>query len=297
MNQIIATFYKFVTLADFQEKQEPLLEFCHKKAIKGTILLSQEGINGMIAGSRQGVDAVMVYLRCDPRLTDLETKEAYIDHLPFERMKVRFKKEIVTLGIPGVNPAEKVGTYVDYNDWNRLISDPSVLVIDTRNDYEVEMGTFQGAINPQTQSFREFPNYVRHNLDSSKHKKIAMFCTGGIRCEKATSYLLSQGFEEVYHLKGGILKYLEEVNSEESLWNGECFVFDGRVAVQHNLEPGSYEMCLGCGHPISEKDKLSSDYEEGVSCPYCFPDLTAEKIERQREKQKQLKLANQRNKQ
>ncbi len=297
MTLIVTTFYKFVTIEDFATKKEPLLEFCEQEAIKGTILLAKEGINGTIAGSRQGIHAMIAYLRCDPRLADLETKEAYIDKLPFERMKVRLKQEIVTLGIPEINPTEKVGTYVDHNEWNDLISDPEVLVIDTRNNYEVAMGSFQGAINPQTHSFREFPNYVNQNLEPSQHKKVAMFCTGGIRCEKATSFLLSKGFKEVYHLKGGILKYLEKVNPDESLWDGECFVFDERVAVKHGLEKGSYEMCLGCGHPISEKDKLSSDYEEGVSCPHCISSLTSKKLERQREKQRQLKLGNQQDKQ
>ena len=296
MNQIVATFYRFVTLADFETKQKSLLEFCCQKGIKGTIILAKEGINGTIAGSRQGLDAVMAYLRCDPRLTDLETQEAPIDYLPFERTKVLLKKEIVSLGIPDINPLEKVGIYVDCNDWNDLISDPEILVIDTRNNYEVEMGSFKGAINPQTNSFREFPNYVVQNLDLSQYKKVAMFCTGGIRCEKATSLLISKGFEEVYHLKGGILKYLEKVKPEQSLWDGECFVFDERVAVKHNLEKGSYKICLGCGYPISQIDKLSSDYEEGVSCPHCISSLSPQKIERKREKQRQLKLANQRNK-
>ncbi|YAI81637.1 MAG: rhodanese-related sulfurtransferase [cyanobacterium endosymbiont of Rhopalodia sterrenbergii] len=297
MNQIIATFYKFVKMTDFETKQKPLLELCYQKAIKGTILLAQEGINGTIAGSRQGLDAVMAYLRCDSRLIDLETKEAPIEYFPFKRMKVRLKKEIVTLGIPDINPLEKVGTYVDYNDWNYLISDPEILVVDTRNNYEVEMGSFKGAINPKTNSFREFPNYVYQNLYPFKHKKIAMFCTGGIRCEKATSLLVNKGFKEVYHLKGGILKYLEKVQYEQNLWNGECFVFDERVAVKHNLEQGSYEMCSSCGYPLSKINKLSSDYEEGVSCSHCISDLTQNKIERRRKKQQQLKLANQRNKQ
>ncbi|ACK66375.1 Rhodanese domain protein [Rippkaea orientalis PCC 8801] len=290
MTQIVVTFYKFVKLTDFETLQTPLLLFCQQNAIKGTILLAKEGINATIAGNRPNLEAVIAYLRSDPRLRDLEIKESFSDDPPFKRMKVRLKEEIVTLGIPEVDPSEKVGIYVNHQDWNQLICDPEVLVIDTRNNYEVEIGTFQRAINPKTQSFREFPDYVQQNLNPKQHKKVAMFCTGGIRCEKATSYLLSQGFEDVYHLKGGILKYLEEVNPEESLWQGECFVFDERIAIQHQLELGSYEMCLGCGHPISEKDKLSSEYEEGVSCPYCFSSLTPEKLQRQREKQRQLKL-------
>jgi UPF0176 protein len=235
MNKIVATFYKFVRLTDFKIKQKPLLELCYQKAIKGTILLAQEGINGTIVGSREGLDAVIDYLRCDPRLTDLETKKVSTEYLPFKKMKVRLKKEIVTLGITDINLAQNFGTYVDYNDWNHLISDPKILVIDTRNNYEVEMGSFKGAVNPKTNYFREFPNYVAQNLHPFKQKKIAMFCTGGIRCEKATSLLVSKGFKEVYSLKGGILKYLEKVQSEQSLWHGECFVFDKRGAVQHNL--------------------------------------------------------------
>lgn len=290
MTQIVVTFYKFVKLTDFETLQTPLLLFCQQNAIKGTILLAKEGINATIAGNRPNLEAVIAYLRSDPRLRDLEIKESFSDDPPFKRMKVRLKEEIVTLGIPEVDPSEKVGIYVNHQDWNQLICDPEVLVIDTRNNYEVEIGTFQRAINPKTRSFREFPDYVQQNLNPKQHKKVAMFCTGGIRCEKATSYLLSQGFEDVYHLKGGILKYLEEVNPEDSLWQGECFVFDERVAIQHQLEMGNYEMCLGCGHPISEKDKLSFEYEEGVSCPYCFSSLTPEKLQRQREKQRQLKL-------
>jgi UPF0176 protein len=291
---VVAALYKFVSLPDFQEMQEPLLAFCQQQAIKGTLLLAKEGINGTIAGSREGIDAVLGYLRSDLRLADLEHKESYTDTPPFERMKVRLKQEIVTLGVPEVDPNEQVGTYVNPQEWNRLISDPEVIVIDTRNDYEVSIGSFQGAINPQTESFRDFPEYVRKNLDPNKHKKVAMFCTGGIRCEKASSYMISQGFPEVYHLKGGILKYLEEVPAENSLWEGECFVFDERVAVRHGLEPGSYELCLCCGYPISAADKTSSKYEEGISCPQCFDSLTEEKRIRQQEKWKQLQLKMQR---
>ena len=209
-------------------------------------------------------------------------------------MKVRLKQEIVTLGLPEVDPNQQVGTYVSPEDWNALICDPEVTVIDTRNDYEVDIGTFQKAQNPQTESFRHFPDYVRHHLDPSKHKKVALFCTGGIRCEKASSLLLAQGFEQVYHLKGGILKYLEEVPTEESLWEGECFVFDERVAVRHGLAEGTYEMCLSCGMPISDKDKASPKYESGISCPHCFDTLTEDKIIRLQEKRRQLELAKKR---
>ncbi|HCF26633.1 MAG TPA: hypothetical protein DEV81_05370, partial [Cyanobacteria bacterium UBA11049] len=224
MTQIVATFYKFVKLPDFAQKQQPILSLCQAQAVKGTILLAAEGINGTIAASRDSIDAVLSFLRSDPRLADLEHKESYADSPPFERLKVRLKQEIVTIGLPQVDPNEQVGTYVSPKDWNALISDPEVTVIDTRNDYEVSIGSFIGAQNPQTESFRQFPDYIRQNLDPTKHKKVAMFCTGGIRCEKASAFMLSQGFQEVYHLKGGILKYLEEVPEQESLWQGECFV-------------------------------------------------------------------------
>jgi UPF0176 protein len=275
MTQVVAAFYKFVSLPDFAEKQSPLLSFCEALRVKGTILLAAEGINGTIAGSRDSIDSVLSFLRSDPRLADLEYKESFADSQPFGRMKVRVKKEIVTIGLPEIDPSEQVGTYVSPEDWNTVISDPEVTVIDTRNDYEVSIGTFKGAQNPQTASFREFPDYVLSHLDPEKHKKVALFCTGGIRCEKASSFMIAQGFQEVYHLKGGILKYLEEVPDSESLWEGECFVFDERVAVSHGLKPGTHEMCPNCGRPISETDKLSPKYQEGVSCPYCFKDASA----------------------
>lgn len=269
MNIVIATFYKFVALTDYQEIQPSLLVFCQEQEIKGTILLAKEGINATIAGTRNSIDAVLNYLKSDPRLGDLEHKESYSNIIPFQRMKVRLKKEIVTLGVPEVDPTETVGIYVNPEEWNQLINDPEVLLIDTRNDYEASIGTFKKAINPHTDSFREFPEYVKQHFSPEKNPKVAMFCTGGIRCEKASSFMLKQGFKEVYHLKGGILKYLEQVEPEQSLWEGECFVFDERVAIKHGLEQGSYEMCLGCGHPISETDKLSPEYQEGVSCPHC----------------------------
>lgn len=287
MTLVVATLYKFVRLPDFAQKQEPLKSYCQTQGVKGTILLAQEGINGTIAGKRESIDSVLSFLRSDPRLHDLEHKESHINNPPFQRMKVRLKKEIVTIGLPEIDPSEKVGTYVNPQDWNKIISDPEVTVIDTRNDYEVGIGSFKGAKNPKTQSFREFPEFVNQSLDPSKHKKVALFCTGGIRCEKATSFMLSQGFERVYHLKGGILKYLEEVPATASLWSGECFVFDERVAVSHGLEPGHYQMCPSCGHPVSEADKSSPKYEEGISCLQCFDSLTEEKIARLREKKRQ----------
>lgn len=274
---VIVTFYKFASLPDFTDKQQPLLVYCQEREIKGTILLAAEGINSTIAGSRQAIDSVMAFLRSDPRLADLEVKESYSDFQPFDRLKVKLKKEIVTLGMPEVEPSKRVGTYVAPEDWNVLIGDPEVTVIDTRNQYEVNIGTFKGAINPNTASFREFPDYVRARLDPSKHKKIALFCTGGIRCEKATSFMLDEGFEEVYHLKGGILNYLKEIPAEESQWEGECFVFDRRVALKEGLSEGNYDMCQGCGYPISQADRDSPHYEEGISCPHCFDRLTPEK--------------------
>ncbi|MGA7932922.1 MAG: rhodanese-related sulfurtransferase [Kovacikia sp.] len=288
MTQVVATFYQFVRLPDFSEKQLPLLACCNDLQIKGTVLLAAEGINGTIAGSREAIDTVLSFLRSDPRLADLEHKESYAEVPPFDRMKVRLKREIVTLGMPEVNPNDQVGIYVEPQNWNALISDPEVTVIDTRNDYEVGIGTFKGAKNPGTDSFRQFPEYVQNHLNPNQHQKVALFCTGGIRCEKASSLLKAQGFQEVYQLKGGVLKYLEQVPLGESLWQGECFVFDQRVAVRHGLEPGSHDMCRSCGHPISEEDKTSPHYEPGIVCPYCFETLTTEKRQRQEERQRQL---------
>jgi len=232
---VVAAFYHFTELPDYQALCPLLKSFCEEHQLKGTILLANEGINSTIAGTRDHIDALLAYLRCDRRLQNLEHKESYCEHMPFQRLKVRLKKEIVKLGVPDLNPNQIVGTYVQPQDWNALISDPNVIVIDTRNQYEVEVGTFAGAIDPKLDAFGEFPKYVQENLDPEKHRKVAMFCTGGIRCEKASAYMLTQGFSEVYHLKGGILKYLEEVPIAESLWQGECFVFDDRRSVDHHL--------------------------------------------------------------
>jgi UPF0176 protein len=294
MTQVVATLYKFVRLPDFAAKRDPLRSYCQSWGVKGTILLAAEGMNGTIAGSRQAIDAVLTYLRSDPRFADLEHKESSADAPPFDRLKVKLKQEIVTLGMPEADPNDRVGTYVNPHDWNALISDPEVTVIDTRNDYEVAIGTFQGAQNPQTHSFREFPDYVRTHLDPSQHKKVAMFCTGGIRCEKASAFMLTQGFEQVYHLKGGILKYLESVPTAESLWQGECFVFDQRIAVQHGLATGTHEMCRSCGHPITAADQQTPQYQEGISCPHCYDRLTEAKRARQAARQRQIELAKQR---
>jgi UPF0176 protein len=288
---VVAALYKFVALEDFHELREPLLDACLAAGARGTLLLANEGINGTIAASREGIDTVLAYLRMDLRLQDLEHKESLDDHMPFYRMKVKLKKEIVTMGIAGIDPNQRVGSYVRPADWNELVSDPEVLLVDTRNDYECGIGSFRGALDPETTTFREFPAYVRKHLDPGRHKKVAMFCTGGIRCEKASAFMLQEGFEEVYHLQGGILKYLEEVPEEDSLWEGECFVFDNRVAVNHQLEKGQYDQCYGCRHPITEQDKQSEHYQKGVCCPRCFDTLTADQVASFRERQKQIELA------
>lgn len=288
---IVAALYKFAKLPDYQERQPELFDFCVRQDLYGTLLLAEEGINGTVAGTRAGIDALIAFLRADPRFADLEHKESYADEMPFTRMKVKLKKEIVTLGVAGINPNEKVGTYVAPEDWNALISDPDVVLIDTRNGYECDIGTFRGAIDPKTTTFREFPAYVSQNFNPGKHKKVAMFCTGGIRCEKASSLMVEQGFEQVYHLQGGILKYLEKIPPAESLWQGECFVFDQRISVGHGLKVGEYEQCHGCRHPISPEDRASIQFVEGVSCPHCFSTLSEEKRSRFAERQKQTELA------
>lgn len=292
---VVVALYKFVTLEDYQELRQPLLDVLSANGAKGTLLLALEGINGTIAGPREGMDQVLAWLRQDPRLADLDWKESLCDEMPFYRTKVKLKKEIVTIGVPGISPNEKVGTYVEPADWNALISDPEVLLIDTRNDYEVSIGTFEGAIDPKTKTFREFPDYVKEHFDPARHRKVAMFCTGGIRCEKASSYMLQQGFDEVFHLKGGILKYFEEVPAEQSKWNGECFVFDNRVTVRHDLAPGSFAQCHACRHPVSAEDMASPLFEEGVSCPHCYDSLPEKTRKRAEERQKQIRLAKLRN--
>lgn len=291
---VVAALYKFVSLEDFKDIQPVLLSECQEAGLKGTLLLAREGINGTIAGSREGIDRVLAFLRADDRLATLDWKESHCDENPFYRMKVRLKKEIVTLGVPTVDPNRVVGTYVKPKDWNDIISDPDVIVVDTRNDYEYEIGTFKGAHDPQTETFREFPKYVRENLNPQTHKKVAMFCTGGIRCEKASAFMLDEGFEEIYHLEGGILKYLETVPKEESLWEGECFVFDGRVGVKHGLEVGEYDQCYGCRHPITQEEKESEKYMLGVCCPKCFDKTTDVQKKRFSDRQLQMQLAKER---
>jgi UPF0176 protein len=288
---VVCALYHFVTLEDYAALQAPLLRLMQQHSVRGTLLLAREGINGTIAGTRAGIDAVLAWLKADPRLQGLDHKESFDETIPFYRSKVKLKKEIVTMGVEGIDPRRKVGTHVEPKDWNALISAPDVLLIDTRNEYEVELGTFKGAVNPHTESFREFPDYVKQHLDPQKHTKIAMFCTGGIRCEKSTAYLKEQGFGEVYHLKGGILKYLEDVPESTSLWQGECFVFDNRVAVNHALEKGTYDQCHACRLPITEADKHSPQYEAGVSCPRCHGMHSAEDLRNLRERQHQVELA------
>ena len=288
---IVCAMYKFVTLDNFEAMRQPLLDTMESNGIKGTLLLAHEGINGTISGSREGIDALLAYLNSDSRINPISYKESLHDEQPFYRTKVKLKKEIVTMGVEGIDPRRTVGTYVKPKDWNALISDPDVTVIDTRNEYEIQIGTFKHAIDPKTETFREFPDYVAKELDPAKHKKVAMFCTGGIRCEKSTAYLKEQGFEEVYHLEGGILQYLEDVPKEESLWEGDCFVFDNRVAVNHDLQKSKYDQCYACRLPITEEDKQSDKYEPGVSCPHCFGTHTEEQIARFREREKQVNLA------
>jgi UPF0176 protein len=291
---VVCALYKFVKLHDYPNIRQPLLKVMNDNAIVGTLLLAHEGINGTVAGSREAIDTLLDWLNQDPRFNPIEFKESVTDICPFKRTKVKLKKEIVTMGVENIDPTQVVGTYVDPKQWNQLISDPEVLLIDTRNDYEVQVGTFKNAVNPHTETFREFPEYVKQHLDPRKHKKVAMFCTGGIRCEKSTAYLKEQGFEEVYHLKGGILKYLEEVPKEQSLWQGECFVFDDRVTVNHDLQRGGYDQCHACRLPITEADKQSELYEPGVSCPHCFDKTTPEQKERYAQREMQIQLAKQR---
>ena len=273
---ICAALYKFVELNDYKELREPLYQTLIANDVKGTLLLAREGINGTICGTREAIDNVLNYLRSDERFADIEHKESPSDEQAFYRTKVKLKKEIVTLGVDWVDPKSSAGTYVDPEKWNDLIADPEVLVIDTRNEYEYAVGTFEGAINPKTDTFREFPEYVKQHLDPEKHKKVAMFCTGGIRCEKSTAYLKEQGFDEVYHLKG---------------WNGECFVFDQRVTVKHGLEQGEYDQCYACRMPITAEEMQSEHYQKGVSCPHCYDKTSTEQKERFAERERQIQLA------
>lgn len=294
MSYHVAALYKFTSLPDFAALRDPLQKMCELLNISGTILLAQEGINGTVAGTNDSISRLLAFLRADPRLSDLDAKFSSASGQPFLRMKVRLKREIVTMGVEGIDPNETVGTYVDPSEWNALISDPNTILIDTRNDYEVEIGTFRGAINPETESFREFPAWVEANRGQLNKPKVAMFCTGGIRCEKASSFMKQNGFNDVYHLKGGILKYLETQPEDESLWDGDCFVFDQRVAVGHGLSETEYDQCFACRRPLLPEDKVRPEYQLGVSCHRCHDQMTEEQKAGFAERQKQILLAKER---
>ncbi len=291
---LVAALYHFVSFDRFADFRQPLQAMCDDNQVKGTLLIAHEGINGTIAGPQDGIRAVLAFLRSQPEFANLEHKESWASSMPFLRMKVRLKKEIVTMGVENIDPNRVVGTYVAPQDWNALISDPDTLVIDTRNDYETAIGTFRGAIDPKTKSFRDFPDWVKNNTGLHNKPKIAMYCTGGIRCEKATAFMKEQGFEEVYHLKGGILKYLEEVPQEQSLWDGACFVFDDRVSVTHGLQEGEHTLCHACRQPLTPEDLTSPHHEEGVSCVHCHDTRTEEDRKRYRQRQQQIELAKKR---
>ena len=291
---VVCALYRFVVLDDCQELQSQLMNKMKDNGVRGTLLLAHEGINGTIAGSREGIDAVIGFLKTDNRFAGIRCRETFTNQMPFQRTRVKLKKEIVTMAVQDIDPNQLKGTYVKSGEWNSLISDPDVTVIDTRNQYEIQVGSFQNAINPQIDSFREFPVFVDENLDQESHRKVAMFCTGGIRCEKSSAYLKSSGFKEVYHLEGGILQYLKDVPEEESLWEGECFVFDERVAVNHQLEKGKHDQCHACRMPITGKDKASEHYVPGISCPHCIDQLTEKRRQRFAERERQVQLAKQR---
>ena len=287
----VAALYHFARLPRFESLREPLQALCEAEGVRGTLLLAAEGINGTIAGPDAGIAAVLAHLRAQPEFAALEHKESRASKMPFLRMKVRLKKEIVTMGVEDIDPNRIVGTYVEPKDWNALITDPDTIVIDTRNDYETAIGIFKDAVDPKTKTFREFPGWVKANDGLHNKPKIAMYCTGGIRCEKATAFMKQQGFDEVYHLKGGILKYLEEIPAEESLWEGACFVFDERVSVTHGLAEGDHALCHACRNPLTPEDRQSPLFEEGVSCPHCHGTRSEDDKARYRERQRQIRLA------
>ena len=290
-NLLVATFYKFVTLDNHLSMQQSIEECCISHGVRGIVLLAHEGINSTLAGPPDGVKSVIDFLRSDSRLSDLTWKESTTEQQPFRKLRVRIKKEIVKMGVPGIDPAQLVGTYVKPEKWNEIIEDPNVIVIDTRNDYEVEIGTFKDSINPDITSFGELPKWIDENIDIDEQPRVAMFCTGGIRCEKSTALLREAGVREVYHLEGGILKYLEEIPEDQSLWNGQCFVFDERVSVGHGLEVGAYELCRACRYPLHEGDSESPLYSRGVSCPRCHEHTTPEQKIRFAQRQKQIDLS------
>ncbi|WP_182084649.1 rhodanese-related sulfurtransferase [Aureimonas sp. ME7] len=288
MTWTIAALYRFVPIADPSDFRSRLLDCCKANAVCGTILVAEEGVNGTIAGSAEAIGAVLDHLDREAGIREGEVKFSHSEAKPFARLRVRVRPEIITMRASEADPSRQVGTYVKPQDWNALIADPEVLVVDTRNRYETRVGTFEGALDPDIQSFTEFKDFVERELDPARHRKVAMFCTGGIRCEKASSYMLAHGFEEVFHLQGGILKYLETVPAEISRWNGECYVFDNRTAVGNALSPSDWEMCFGCGSPLSAADREAAFYEPGVSCPHCHSSLTEEKTARLRMRNSQL---------
>ena len=291
----VLSFYKFVDLDGLAGIKDSLLSLCGESGVNGTFILASEGINATVAGPREGIDALIDYLESDPRLSGAHYKLSCNGKTPFHRLKVKFKKELVPMGVSGIRPQQLSGQRVPPERWNELISRPGVLLLDTRNDYENRVGTFRGAVNPGTEHFREFPGYVRENLDPAEHEEVAMFCTGGIRCEKATSYLLERGFKRVYQLEGGVLSYLEQVPSEQSLWEGECFVFDDRTSVGHGLSEGTWSTCRNCREPVSELERQSEGFRDGIYCPRCRAKLTPERISSLEERQKQMRLARERN--
>ncbi|MBO6726811.1 MAG: rhodanese-related sulfurtransferase [Rhizobiaceae bacterium] len=290
----VAAFYRFAPVTDPAALRSRLLECAEAEALRGTVLVAPEGINGTIAGVRAGLDRFFETVRAEPGMAGVDIKFSSADAMPFHRLKVRLKKEIVTMGVADLDAAREAGVHVPPGEWNALVSDPDTVVIDTRNAYETAIGTFQGALDPETESFRDFPRWAEENLDRFKDKRVAMFCTGGIRCEKASAYLKRIGVDEVFHLKGGILKYLEEVPAENSLWQGECFVFDERVGIRHGLEQGETTLCRACRHPLTPEERQSRWFQEGVSCPHCHESRTDEDRERYAERQRQVELADKR---
>jgi UPF0176 protein len=294
MEQTIITFYQFTDLPDFQDWKDRLEEIGEKEKVLGTIILAKEGINATICGPDGGVSTFMAFLRKDERFANMPSRSTFTSRKTFYRLRIAIRDEIVTLGVPDIDPAEVVGKYVEPEDWNDLIDDPEILLVDTRNEYEIELGTFKGALNPNTQNFSEWPDFVKDSLENSPKRKVAMFCTGGIRCEKASSHLLQNGFDEVYHLRGGILNYLQKVEADKSKWKGECFVFHHQVSVTHGLKDGEAVLCFGCRCPITNEDLSSPHYEQGVSCPKCNASLSDGKRESLRERQRQIELSRQR---
>lgn len=290
----VAALYHFTRFDDPAALRGPLLACAEAGGVRGSLLLAREGINGTVAGPRAGIDALLAHIRALPGCAGFEWKESGAAEMPFGRMKVRLKREIVTMGEPDVDPRAAVGHYVEPAEWNALISAPDVVVIDTRNDYEVAIGSFDGAIDPQTKSFRDFPKWWKENAARFHNKRVAMFCTGGIRCEKSTNYLLAQGVEEVFHLRGGILKYLEQVPESDSLWHGDCFVFDGRVSLRHGLRQGDYELCHACRRPLAAADRARPEFEDGVSCHHCLGEYSDADRARFRERAQQIRLAEER---